>query len=73
MNTFSSCEKLVELKLPSTIQVIKGESIAHCDSLNELYYTTGELIHNSSNDVEYGLSTDSLIINDFISSTNDVY
>jgi hypothetical protein len=54
-------------------ETVYSYSFSIYNSLNELYYTTGELIHNSSNDAEYGLSTDSLIINDFISSTNDVY
>ena len=54
-------------------ETVYSYSFSIYNSVNELYYTTGELIHNSSNDVEYGLSTDSLIINDFISSTNDVY
>lgn len=54
-------------------ETVYSYSFSIYNSLNELYYTTGELIHNSSNDVDYGLSTDSLIINDFISSTNDVY
>ena len=40
---------------------------------NDLYYTTGELIHNSVNDVEYEISTDSLIINDFISNSGKTF
>ena len=38
----------------------------------ELYYTTGELLHNNSNDIEYGISTDSVILSSFI-KTSEVY
>lgn len=38
----------------------------------ELYYSTGELLHNNSNDNEYGLSIDSVILSSFI-KTSEVY
>lgn len=38
----------------------------------ELYYSTGELLHNNSNDSEYGLSIDSVILSSFI-KTSEVY
>ena len=38
----------------------------------ELYYTTGELLHNNANDIEYGISTDTITLSSFI-KTNEIY
>ena len=37
-----------------------------------LYYSTGELLHNNANDNEYGLSIDSVVLSSFI-KTSEIY
>lgn len=39
---------------------------------NELYYTTGEILHNTSNDSDYGESVDKIVLNSFIKD-NEIY
>lgn len=38
----------------------------------ELYYTTGEILHNSTSDIDYNVSIDSAIVNSFINN-NEIY
>ncbi len=38
----------------------------------DLYYSTGELLHNNANDNEYGLSVDSVVLSSFI-KTSEIY
>lgn len=38
----------------------------------DLYYSTGELLHNNANDSEYGLSIDSVVLSSFI-KTSEIY
>ena len=43
------------------------------DENNKLFYSTGDIIHNASNYSEYWISTDTLIIDDFITNSNKVF
>ncbi len=38
----------------------------------ELYYTTGEILHNSASDIDYNVSIDSTVVNSFINN-NEIY